>query len=261
MRSLAARGILEVTLLGQNVNSYGQDITPPTTFLALLESLNDIPGIARIRFTTSHPKDLSIDLMYALRDLGKVCEHLHLPVQSGSSRILERMNRGYSANEYIEKVETLKEIVPEIGLTTDVIVGFPGETEEDYRHTRSLLARVRFDGAYIFKYSRRPGTTAARLGSEVKQETIMHRQRDLLAFQKDISFQRLGELVGTTQSVLAEKTDTKRAGNVVGRTRGYRVVSLAGDEGVIGTEVDVRIIDLNGWTLIGEQDNTPPAGP
>lgn len=253
MRMLADQGVVKVTLLGQNVNSYGQDLLPKTTFVELLQSLNEIPGIARIRFTTSHPKDLSIELMYAIRDLQKVCEHLHLPVQSGSSRILNLMNRGYSAEDYKAKVENLRTIVPDIGLTTDVIVGFPGETEEDFQQTRSLLSHVQFDGAYIFKYSTRPGTAAAMLDGELEQETIVHRHRKLLDLQKSISLSTLTTLVNTTQSVLPESYDSKRTGHVLGRTRARRVVSFPGNDDLIGTEVDVRIVNLEGWTLIGER--------
>jgi tRNA-2-methylthio-N6-dimethylallyladenosine synthase len=253
MRVLATNGIVEVTLLGQNVNSYGQDIRPATSFVELLRTLNEISGIARIRFTTSHPKDLSSELIHAIHDLERVCEHLHLPVQSGSSRILGLMNRGYDAEEYIKKVEQLRETVPDIGLTTDVIVGFPGETDDDFEQTRSLLERVRFDGAYIFKYSTRPGTAALKLDGEVERETIIHRHRTLLDFQKKISLSRLREAVNTIQPVLVEKDDSKRPGHVLGRTRGYRVVSFPGNHELIGREVDVRIADLGGWTLIGEK--------
>jgi len=253
MQALAEHGIVEVTLLGQNVNSYGHDIQPQTTFVKLLQSLNEIPCIARIRFTTSHPKDLSSELMHAIRDLNKVCEHLHLPVQSGSSRILDLMNRGYSAEDYIENVEKLRGFVPDIGLTTDVIVGFPGETEDDFEQTLSLLGRVQFDGAYIFKYSHRPGTAAVRLPGELEQKTIIHRHKKLLDFQKKISLDRLKKLVGTTQSVLPEKHDPKHPGNVSGRTRAYRVVSFPGTSDLVGKEIDARIADLSGWTLMGER--------
>ncbi len=252
-RRLAERGVVEITLLGQNVNSYGQDLFPKTTFVNLLHSLNETAGISRIRFTTSHPKDLSNELMYALRDLNKVCEHLHLPVQSGSSRILSLMNRGYSAEDYRTKVETLRILVPDIGLTTDVIVGFPGETEEDFRHTHFLLSDVQFDGAYVFKYSTRPGTAAAKLDGNLEQKTIIRRHRTLLDLQKRISLSKLKDLVNTTQSVLPEGYDSKRAGFMMGRTRAHRVVSFPGNGELIGTEINVRIANIDGWTLIGER--------
>jgi tRNA-2-methylthio-N6-dimethylallyladenosine synthase len=226
VEKLAEQGVAEVTLLGQNVNSYGQDLPDTMTFARLLESLDGIPGILRIRFTTSHPKDFSRDLMLAIRDLPRVCEHVHLPVQSGSTRILSLMNRGYSAEQYLERVAALRELVPDVGLTTDVIVGFPGETEEDFEQTRSLLELAQFDGAYIFKYSVRSGTAAARLDGRVARATIADHHRKLLDFQKQISLARLKQMVGTTQSVLPEEVDARRPGNITGRTRGYRVMQI-----------------------------------
>lgn len=254
--ALAQQGIVEVTLLGQNVNSYGEDLSSGVRFPRLLELLNEVPGIVRIRFTSSHPKDISDELMQAMRDLSKVCEHLHLPVQSGSSRILRLMNRKYLAEDYLRKVDRLREIVPEISLTTDVIVGFPGETDSDFEQTRLLLERVGFDGAYIFKYSRREGTAAARLEEAVDEATIARRHRQLLDFQKDISLKRLRALVGTVQSALPESPDNKRCGYLLGRTRGHRVVTLRVGSRLTGTEVDANITGLEGWTLLGEAVET-----
>lgn len=258
-RTLARQGVIEITLLGQNVNSYGQDLDSNATFPRLLESLAGIPDLLRIRFTTSHPKDLSHRLMQAIRDLPKVCEHLHLPAQSGSSRILKMMNRGYASEEYLRKVEKLRRLVPQISLTTDVLVGFPGETEEDFEQTRMLLDRARFDGAYIFKYSSRPGTAAAKLDEKIGRETIIRRHRALLDYQKQISLSRLKRLVDTTQSVLAEKVDSKRKGRLLGRTRSHRVAGFRGPVEFIGKECDVHISRLDGWTLIGEAAAQPSA--
>lgn len=249
--ALAGSGVVEVTLLGQNVNSYGQDLQTDVTFARLLEMLDNIPGILRIRFTTSHPKDISTDLMRAVRDLPKVCEHVHLPLQSGSSRILTLMNRRYSSEQYLEKVGMLRELVPDISLTTDIIVGFPGETDEDFEQTRRLVERAQFDGAYTFKYSSRPGTAAAQLDDEVDKQTIIRRHRSLLDFQKKISLKRLGQLVNTTQSLLPEHPDDKRAGHLLGRTRGHRTASVRAGREFIGREIDVRISRLDGWTLVG----------
>ncbi|MEW5825774.1 MAG: tRNA (N6-isopentenyl adenosine(37)-C2)-methylthiotransferase MiaB, partial [Candidatus Bipolaricaulota bacterium] len=256
VQKLAAEGVVEITLLGQNVNSYGQDLPEKTTFARLLESLNDIPGISRIRFTTSHPKDFSRDLIRAIRDLSRVCEHVHLPVQSGSTRILALMNRGYSAEQYVERVAALRDLVPGVGLTTDVIVGFPGETEEDFEQTRLLLERVQFDGAYIFKYSVRSGTAAARLDGRVTRPAIADRHKELLEFQKRISLARLKDMIGTTQSVLPEKADERRPGHVTGRTRGHRVASIPGDASLVGREITISVDRLDGWTLIGTPSHT-----
>ena len=250
--ALVRRGVVEITLLGQNVNSYGLDLDSGAAFPHLLESLDALAGLARLRFTTSHPKDLSVDLMRAIGNLSTVCEHIHLPAQSGSSRILEMMNRGYSSGEYLAKVEKLREFVPEISITTDIIVGYPGETEEDFEQTRTLLERIGFDGAYIFKYSTRSGTAAAELEETVDNDTIIRRHGELLDSQKEISLGRLKRLVDTTQSVLPEKIDPKRKGCLMGRTRSYRVASFEGPAEIIGKEHDIHISRLDGWTLIGE---------
>ena len=251
--ALAESGIVEVTLLGQNVNSYGQDLETDITFARLLRLLQEIPGLLRIRFTTSHPKDFSRDLMLAIRDLPKVCEHVHLPVQSGSARILKLMNRGYTPEDYVRKVEALRELVPDAGLTTDVIVGFPGETDEDFEHTRSLLERIQFDGAYIFKYSSRPGTAAATYEGEPDEQAIARKHGILLDIQKELSLERLKKLVNTTQSILPEGPDTRRSGHVLGRTRGNRMTSFPGGGEFVGKEIDVPISRLDGWTLIGQR--------
>jgi tRNA-2-methylthio-N6-dimethylallyladenosine synthase len=250
-RALAGQGVVEVTLLGQNVNSYGQDLDGQTTFARLLESINEIPGLLRIRFTTSHPKDLGADLMRAIGGLSKVCEHLHLPVQSGSSRILKLMNRRYTSDQYLGKLESIRRLVPDISLTTDVIVGFPGETDEDFEQTHALVETAQFDGAYIFKYSPRAATAASRLEGALDKETIKERHRSLLEFQKTISLGRLQQLVGGTQSVLAERPDSRRESRLIGRTRGHRVASVPGGEELVGKECNVQIAALEGWTLMG----------
>lgn len=252
VRSLASKGVVEVTLLGQNVNSYGQDLDGGVSFSRLLEILNDVSGLLRVRFTTSHPKDISKELMEAMRDLPKVCEHLHLPVQSGSSRILERMNRAYTADEYVRKVDMLREIVPGISVTTDIIIGFPGESDDDFEQTRSLVERVQFDGAYIFKYSSRPGTAAEHFEGKVDEMIIAKRHKALLEFQKSISIRRLEALAGSDQCVLAEEYDTTREGRLTGRTRGHRVASFPGDGSQIGKEVSVHIARVSRWTLVGK---------
>ena len=159
---LGRQGFKEITLLGQNVNSYGKDLDSKATFAELLYQLNEVPGIERIRFLTSHPKDLCDELIYAIRDLSKVCEHLHLPIQAGSTKVLREMNRGYTKEQYLELVMKLKENIPGISLTTDIIVGFPGETDKDFEDTLDVIKKVRFDSAYTFLYSKRTGTPAAK---------------------------------------------------------------------------------------------------
>jgi len=165
------------------------------------------------------------------------------------------VNRRYSSEGYLEKVAHLREIVPTVSLTTDVIVGFPGETDEDFEQTRSLLGQVEFDGAYIFKFSPRSGTPGSRLDDKLDQKLIVQRHRTLLEFQKQISLQRLKKLVGTTQSILPDRIDVKRPGNVLGRTRGHRVATLPGTDELLGNEIDTQISHLSGWTLIGEEAN------
>jgi tRNA-2-methylthio-N6-dimethylallyladenosine synthase len=252
VRSLAEKGVVEVTLLGQNVNSYGLDLGVGVTFAQLLERLDAIPGIRRIRFTTSHPKDISVGLMHAIQRLPKVCEHIHLPVQSGSTRILELMNRRYTSDDYLRIVDQLRDLVPEISLTTDIIVGFPGESEEDFQKTRELVERVQFDGAYIFKYSNRPGTKAAQLAGALDDATITRRHRELLELQKGISQGRLKGLLNTVQSVLPDQVDSKRKGHLAGRTRGHRMASFRADNSSIGREIDISVDRLEGWTLLGK---------
>ncbi|RJP22228.1 MAG: tRNA (N6-isopentenyl adenosine(37)-C2)-methylthiotransferase MiaB [Candidatus Abyssobacteria bacterium SURF_5] len=251
---LVQRGVKEVTLLGQNVNSYGQDLGCETTFSKLLQRLDQIEGLLRIRFTTSHPKDISADLMRAFRELPTVCEHLHLPVQSGSSRILRLMNRGYTAQRYLETAAKLREYVPDIALTTDVIVGFPGETDDDFEATRALLDEIRFDGAYIFKYSPRQGTAAALMEGAIAREIVKRRHHVLLDLQKRISQERLAQLLGTQQTVLPEQPDKKRAGHLMGKTRGHRTASFFAPPSLdlFGKEISVRVFRIDGWTLIGE---------
>ena len=168
--ALAAAGCREVTLLGQTVNAYGRDLDPPTDLAALLERVNDIDGIERIRFTTSNPYNLTPRLIRALRDVPKVCEYLHLPLQSGSDRVLERMNRGYTRARYLELIAELQETVPDLALSTDLIVGFPGETEDDFARTVEMVERVAYDNVFAFRYSRRPGTPAAEMDDQVPEE-------------------------------------------------------------------------------------------
>jgi len=245
-------GYKEIFLLGQNVNSYGKDLPGTTDFPRLLEMVNDVPGVRRIRFTTSHPKDMSPRLVEAIRDVPYVCEHLHLPLQSGSTRILRLMNRGYSREEYLSKVELARAAVPDIGLTTDIIVGFPGETDADFEATRSALEQIQFDTAYVFKFSARPATSAESLPEHIPTDVIVQRHRTLLDREKEISRKKMHALVGTTQSVLVEGLCRQQPEYLTGRTRNYRVARVRRDGIDVGDEIQVEIVEAKGWTLYGE---------
>ena len=248
VEGLVEAGYKEVTLLGQNVNAYGKDLSIDTSFSQLLTELNAIEGLARIRFTTSHPRDLGPDLIDALAGLDKVCEHLHLPVQAGSSRVLRRMNRGYTREQYLDLVQKVRQAVPEIALTTDIIVGFPGETEGDFQETLSLVEEVRFDSAFTFIYSPRVGTPAARFADHVPEEVKKERIYRLIELQNKISAEHIQGLVGTKQEVLVEGTDGQ---GLVGRTRTNRQVHFAGSQELMGELVTVEITEAGTWTLRG----------
>ena len=250
---LVSEGYKEVTLLGQNVNAYGKDLQTQTSFSSLLADLNTIPGLDRIRFTTSHPRDMGPDLIAALADLDKVCEHLHLPVQAGSSRLLQRMNRGYTREYYLDLVQQVRKAVPGISLTTDLIVGFPGETEEDFQETLSLVEEVRFDSAFTFIYSPREGTPAARFPDQVPEEVKKERIYRLIDLQNRISGEKMQKLVGTKQELLVEGTSEQ---GLVGRTRTNRQVFFAGPEELIGELVTVEITEASTWTLLGKAGQT-----
>lgn len=254
IKKLAADGIKEITLLGQNVNSYmGVNETGETVdFSGLLELINDIDGIERIRFMTSHPKDLSMDLIQSIAKLDKVCKQIHLPVQAGSSRILKQMNRKYTKERYIELVEETRKYVPDISLSTDIIVGFPGETEEDFLETLDLVEKVRYDMAYTFLYSRRVGTPAAKSELQIDDDVKKERFDRLLELQNKISKEKNDELVGTVVEVLCEGPSKNNDDFLTGRTEGNKIVNFKGNEELIGTMVTVRITSAQTWSLDGE---------
>jgi tRNA-2-methylthio-N6-dimethylallyladenosine synthase len=250
--ALAARGVREVILLGQNVNSYGRDLPGSPSFPELLGLLNRVDGIHRIRFTTSHPKDLSVELMDALATLDKVCEHLHLPVQSGSSKVLAAMNRGYTREEYLAKVESLRDRVPGIALTTDVIVGFPGELEEDLQQTLSLLEAVRFDAIYSFKYSPRPMTRAFGLPGDPPEEVKGERLARVQRLQEEITRSILRGCVGSAEEILVEGPSVQWRGQLTGRTRTNRIVHAPGDGASLrGKLLEVKIEESLKHSLLG----------
>jgi len=253
VRKLAAQGFREVMLLGQNVNSYGRRLpedrlgsSRPVTFPELLAQVNKIPGIERVRFITSHPWDAVEDLFDAMRDLPHLCEHLHLPVQSGSDRVLERMRRGYSAEEYLEKLAMLRSKVPAVAVTTDLIVGFPGETEEDFERTLRLMESARFDSAFIFSYSPRPFAAASRWEDDVPQEIKDRRLQTLLALQERISREEGERAIGTTVEVMVEEPG-------MGRTRTNRKAYFAADDIKPGELLNIRVGSVRGHSFMGEK--------
>lgn len=252
IKLLAEKGIREVILLGQNVNSYGLQSAGELNFPQLLARVNEIHGIERIRFTTSHPKDLSAELIAAFAELDHLCPHFHLPLQSGSDRILKRMGRGYGAAEYFDRVERLRRVCPEIAFSTDIIVGFPGESDEDFYNTLHMIRQVRYDTVYSFKYSSRPGTRAASFSDQVDELVKKERLRILQNLQDEITSENLRMLEGTTQEIMVTGP-AKRGGNQwVGRTAANRIVNFVADEDCSGHFVAVRITRALRHSLKGE---------
>ena len=250
VRKLAQKGYKEATLLGQNVNSYGKGLEGNVDFPALLRMMNDVPGIERIRFVTSHPRDLSEGLVAAVRDLPKVCESIHLPVQSGSDGILRGMNRRYTRNEYLDKVGMLRSAVPDIALTTDIIVGFPDESEQDFDMTMKLLEEVRYDGIFAFKYSKRPGTAALKLSGHLPEDVKESRLARVLTLQKTITLQKNKGYLGTTQDILVDGF-SKKGGTLSGRTRGNKAVNVEAPAALIGSIIKVNITATGENSLFG----------
>jgi tRNA-2-methylthio-N6-dimethylallyladenosine synthase len=242
VRNLAAEGCREVTLLGQTVNAYGRDLTPPTDLGELFARVNDVEDIARIRFTTSNPYNLTPKLIRAMRDVPKVCEYFHLPLQSGSNRVLEQMNRGYTREQYLELVAEIRDAVPDMAFSTDLIVGFPGETEADFAQTLAMVERVGYDNVFVFRFSRRPGTPAAAMPDQVSDDVKADRNTRLLQAAERVSAERSQRLVGRTVEVLVDGTSKKNAGELSGRTRCNRVVNFDGQgRASVGELASVRI--------------------
>ena len=251
VRSLAEQGYKEVTLLGQNVNSYGKGNHGSADFPGLLSMVNDVSGIERIRFVTSHPRDLSTELIFALRDLPKVCESIHLPVQSGADPILSAMNRKYTRADYLDRVKRLRTAVPRIAITSDIIVGFPGETDQDFILSMEMLREVEYESLFAFKYSKRPGTAALTLSDHVPDEVKEARLAQVLDLQKEISRRKNAVNVGRIFEVLVDG-HSKKGGKLTGRTRGNKTVNFDGMESLIGKLVMVRITDAGESSLSGE---------
>jgi len=241
VKALADHGIREVTLLGQNVNSYGKTMGEGADFATLLKEVGKIEGIERIRFTTSHPKDLSFDLMKCYTEVDKLCEHIHLPVQSGSDSILKRMNRGYTKAEYLDKVESLREICPHISITSDMIVGFPGETEKDFQETIDLMEKVKFDSLFSFKYSEREGTAAVKFDDRIDECIKRERLQMLQSLQDKHTLERNRALKGCIEDVLVEGVSKKLPDEWTGRTRSNKIVNFKGGGELIRKTVPVLI--------------------
>ncbi|MDI6763904.1 MAG: tRNA (N6-isopentenyl adenosine(37)-C2)-methylthiotransferase MiaB [Thermodesulfobacteriota bacterium] len=249
---LAQRDVKEICLLGQNVNSFGKGLEEEIKFPELLSRLDEIEGVERIRFTTSHPKDLSEELIQAHGGLKKLCEHIHLPFQSGSNGILKAMNRGYTRESYLEKIDRLREVCPSIAITSDVIAGFPGEEEKDFEETLDLMEKVRFDDLFSFKYSPRKGTRAAEIGDQVEERVKQERLALLQGIQREITLKKNQGLEGRVEEVLVEGRSKQRAQDVAGRTRTNKIVNFEGDLKLTGKLVPVRIVKAYPHSLRGE---------
>ena len=252
IRRLADDGVVEIMLLGQNVNSYGKTLDHPVTFAELLTEIEKIDKIKRIRFMTSHPKDLSDELIEVMSRSTKICRHLHLPVQSGSSRILQKMNRRYTKEQYLELTEKIRKAVPGISLTTDIIVGFPGETEEDFQETLDLVRKVRYDSAFTFIYSRRTGTPAASMEDQVPEDVVKNRFQRLLKEVQDIASEECAVHEGTTQEALVESLSEHDPSMVTGRLSNNLLVHFPGGEELIGKLVPVYLKECKGFYYLGE---------
>lgn len=244
--------MVEVMLLGQNVNSYGKNLDEPVTFAQLLREIEKIEGLERIRFMTSHPKDLSDELIEVMRDSSKVCRHMHLPLQSGSSRVLKVMNRKYTKEDYLSLVERMRTAIPDISLTTDIIVGFPGETEEDFQETLDVVRKVRYDSAFTFIYSKRTGTPAAAMDAQVPESVVKDRFDRLLAEVQEISKEMSSRLTGQTLPVLVEEKNDHDPHLMTGRLSNNLLVHFPGDESLIGKIMDVHLKECRGFYYMGE---------
>ena len=252
IEKLVADGVCEIMLLGQNVNSYGKTLDNPITFAELLREVNKIEGLKRIRFMTSHPKDLSDDLIMAIKECDKVCKHMHLPLQSGSSRVLKEMNRHYDKEKYLDEVKRLREQIPDIAITTDIIVGFPGETEEDFLETMDVVKQVRYDSAFTFIYSKRTGTRAATMENQVPDDVVKDRFDRLLKEVQTISSEKAKCYEGKVVPVLAEEMDDQKEGYVTGRMDNNSIVHFPGTEDMIGNIYNVKLDECRGFYYMGE---------
>jgi len=252
VKELVKNGCTEISLLGQNVNSYGKDLDIEIDFSDLLRMVNEIEGVERIRFMTSHPKDFGDKLIAAMKECDKVCHQLHLPFQAGSDKILKEMNRHYTRDEYLQKIRKVKREIPDISLSTDVIVGFPTETNEDFEETLDMLRQVEFDNIFSFIYSRREGTPAAKLDFVLSEEEIHHNFDRLLEVQNEISKRKNEAYVGRVERVLVDGASKNDPNMLSGRCDSSKIVNFKGDASLIGKYVNVLITEARTWSLNGE---------
>ena len=246
---IGEKGFKDVTLLGQNVNSYNYK---NVNFAELLTRVNKIDSIKRIRFVTSHPKDLSDEVINVMAESEKVCEHLHLAMQSGDDDILTKMNRGYTAQYFLEITKKLRKAMPEIAITTDIIAGFPGESEEQFQRTYDLMKLIKFDYAFTFKYSPRTGTKAAEFTNQISEDLRLARLQKLIELQQDITTAKYKEQIGKIKEIYVEQVSKKSQNEMAGKSRDFKITVFPGDKSLIGKFVKVRITDAVGWTLKGE---------
>lgn len=252
IESLVKDGVMEIMLLGQNVNSYGKNLENPMTFAELLREVEKIEGLERIRFMTSHPKDLSDNLIEVMKNSKKICRHLHLPLQSGSDRILKQMNRKYTKEAYLNLVSRIRKEIPDISISTDIIVGFPGETKEDVDDTIDVIRKAEFENAFTFIYSKRTGTPAAAMDNQVSEEFIKEQFDRVLQTVQEISKERVGKYTGQIMDVLVEEKNEHNEEYVTGRLSNNIMVHFKGDESLVGKMVSVRLIEAKGFYYFGE---------
>ncbi|HPD57397.1 MAG TPA: tRNA (N6-isopentenyl adenosine(37)-C2)-methylthiotransferase MiaB [Smithellaceae bacterium] len=252
IKRLTDYGIREVTLLGQNVNSYGKTLNTEMNFTSLIKKVGQIDGIQRIRFTTSHPKDLSEELINCFAAEKKLCEHIHLPVQSGSNKILKLMNRGYTVEDYLGKVARLRQVCPQISITSDIIVGFPQESEKDYQETIDMMGKIRFDSVFSFKYSERIGTAARKLEGKIEEKEKQRRLKALQSLQDEYTLHKNKNLEGCSQEVLVEGESKNSRHDMTGRTRAWKIVNFRGKPDLKGELVELKITKAYLHSLRGE---------
>lgn len=250
---MVADGVVEVMLLGQNVNSYGKNFENPVSFAQLLQEIEKIDGLERIRFMTPHPKDLSDELIEVMKHSTKICNHVHLPLQSGSSKLLKVMNRKYTKEHYLDLVAKIRREIPNVAITTDIIVGFPGETEEDFQDTLDVVKKVQYDSAYTFIYSKRTGTPAAIMEDQVPEDVIKDRFDRLLATIDETTANRNDQYTGTVQDVLVEGINDHDVSLVTGRLTNNVLVHFPGDESLIGKIVKVNLVESKGFYYMGKR--------
>ncbi|MCR4777943.1 MAG: tRNA (N6-isopentenyl adenosine(37)-C2)-methylthiotransferase MiaB [Lachnospiraceae bacterium] len=256
IKALASDGVKEIMLLGQNVNSYGKTLADPVSFASLLNEVCKIDGIERVRFMTSHPKDLSDELIDVIAKNPKVCRHIHLPVQSGSTEVLRRMNRRYSREHYLELIKKIRAAIPEIAITTDIIVGFPGETEEDFIDTVNLVKESHYIGAYTFQYSKRSGTPAASMEDQVPEDVIQNRYERLMKVVNESTLSETANLTGKKMTVLVEGVNEENKDLLTGRLSNNLLVHFKGDDSLIGKFVTVTLDECKGFYFMGSVTNS-----